>query len=289
MHTIDILISIVLGLIMFGIGSSLRFKNFTTMFREKKPFMNGLTLQMVFLPLFAILIATFSDLSPELKVGFFIVSICPGGTTSNFISYIVNADVALSIALTCINSILILITIPLLTDFAIENFIGKNTIAGISIIHTFFQVLFILLIPAILGVVFNETLHPVSKKIQKPLKFINTILLGLVFGIKFFADSGAGGSGISQTDIINLLPYCLLLHFGSMIFSYIMSRKLSINKIKSTTIGIEVGLQNTALALLVTGTLIGNNEMTKPALVFAIFSFFTTLFFASFTMKVGRG
>lgn len=285
MQLIDILISIVLALIMFGIGSSINLVDFEPLIKRKRLLTVGLILQMICLPIFAGLIAIFSDLSPELKVGLFIVSICPGGTTSNFISYIVRADVALSVALTCINSILILITIPLLSEFAIFIFIGNVNEINISIVSTFSRVIIILFIPAVLGVLFNEKLKSTSTKIQKPLKYINTILLASVFAIKFFASNDSGGSGIGQTEIIYLLPYCLLLHLGAMILSYLLSLRLGITSHRAITIGIEVGLQNTALALLVTGTFIGNNEMTKPALVYAIFSFFTTLLFAFITMK----
>lgn len=285
MQTIDFLISSVLALIMFGIGSSIKLDDFKELFIRKRLLTVGLTLQMLFLPIFALSISYFSDIAPEFKVGLFIVAICPGGTTSNFISYIVKADVALSIALTCINSVIILVSIPVLCQFAISTFIGDTGLVDISILSTFYRVLLILFIPAILGIIFNEKFEDISKKIQTPLKYINTVLLATVFAIKFFGGSESGGSGIKQEEIIQLLPYCLLLHFGSMLLSYFTSLKLNISNYRATTIGIEVGLQNTALALLVTGTLIGNNEMTKPALVYAIFSFFTTLIFAVLAMK----
>ena len=286
MDIIDIFISLVLALIMFGIGASLKVSDFKEMFTERKAFFTGLSFQMLFLPTFAMLIAFATNLPPELKVGLFIVSICPGGTTSNFISYIVNADTALSIALTCINSILILITIPLLSGLAINTFMTGQGEIEISIISTFFQVLLILIIPTALGVLFNEKKSNLSEKLQKPLKYGNTLLLALVFGIKFFASEESGGSGITSDEILMLLPACLILHFGAMLISYFYSKYSGLDNLSSTTIGIEVGLQNTTLAILVAGTLIGNNEMTKPALVFAMFSFFTTLGFALVTMKV---
>lgn len=285
MINIDILISLVLALIMFGIGASLTIKDFKTMFAERQAFFTGLGFQMLFLPIFAFLIAFFSDLSPEWKVGLFLVSICPGGTTSNFISYITNADTALSIALTSINSLLILLTIPLLSNFAIDFFIEPQSFVAVSIIETFFQVLFILILPAFLGVLLNEKASPFTKKIQQPLKYINTILLALVFAIKLFGNENSGGSGILTQEILSLLPYCLFLHIVAMLLSYGFAKFTGINNIRSTTIGIEVGLQNTTLAILVAGTLIGNNEMTKPALVFAMFSFFTTLGFAVLSMR----
>ncbi len=286
MNLIDILISTVLGLIMFGIGSSMSFKDFNYVFKNLKAFILGLSLQMVFLPIFAFCIAAFSNLSPDLKVGLFIISICPGGATSNFISYLVNANTALSIALTSINSVLILITIPLLSQKSILYFTENSKVVNLSIQDTFIQVFTIIIIPSLLGIIFNKYYKKIAMSLKKPLKVINVLLLAIVFAIKFFAGTESGGSGITKNEILQLLPFCLLLHIGAILISYNFSRKIiKLSNYDSTTIGIEVGLQNTTLALLVTGTIINNVEMTKPALVFAIFSFFTTLLFAFFTIQ----
>jgi BASS family bile acid:Na+ symporter len=135
-------------------------------------------------------------------------------------------------------------------------------------------------IPVILGVAFNETFPKSSKMLQLPLKYVNTLLLAIVFGIKFFASIANGGSGITSAIVISLLPASLIIHLVTMFGSYFISRGFKLPNIKATTIGIEVGLQNTTLALLITATLIGSDEMSQPALVIAIFSFFTTLGFA---------
>lgn len=280
MNHIDLLIGIVLGLIMFGIGASLRIKDFRSMFVDARAFWLGITLQMILLPLIAWGIAHTSGLPPVWQVGLFIIAICPGGTTSNFISYLVRADAALSIALTTVNSVLILLTIPLLSNWAIGHFMEGAPDTSISLQSTFINVVTILLLPAILGIAFNERFRGLARRLQQPVKIINTLLLAAVFGIKFFAAKEAGGSGITSAEIQQILPAALALHCITLLLSYILALFARFPRLQATTIGIEVGLQNTTLALLVTGTLIGNNDMTKPALVFAIFSFFTTLLFA---------
>ncbi len=285
MDFINVLISSVLALIMFGIGASLKPSDFRNVFLYPKALLTGLGLQMIFLPIFVFFIAFFSNLSPLLKVGLFIIALCPGGTTSNFISYLIRAEVALSISLTIINSIIILFTIPTLSSFALDYFIHAKTDIQLPFFQTIAQIFIITLLPAALGTLFNLKFADFSNRIQQPLKYINMVLLALVFGIKFFAGESSGGSGISLEDVINILPYALLVNIGSIIISYYFSRSIDIDIRQATTIGIEVGLQNTTLALLVTSTLIGSDEMSKPALVFAIFSFFTTLLFAWLSMK----
>jgi BASS family bile acid:Na+ symporter len=109
--------------------------------------------------------------------------------------------------------------------------------------------------------------------------------LASVFSIKLFADKSDGGSNMALLEGLEILPYVLFLHLSTMIISYFVARRKRLNNKQSTTIAIEVGLQNTTLALLISGTLIGNNEMTKPAIVLALFSFFTTFFFAYVVCK----
>ena len=106
-----------------------------------------------------------------------------------------------------------------------------------------------------------------------------------VFGIKFFGATTIGGSGIQTEEILALLGPCISVHFVSMIGSYIIARKCRIDGLQSITIAIEVGLQNTALALLICSDLLSSNELSKPALVIALFSFFTTLVFAYLSKK----
>ncbi len=280
MELIDFLIGSVLALIMFGIGSSLKLSDFQNIFNHPKGLTLGLSLQMIFLPLLFFLIAWLSPFSPALKVGLFIIALCPGGTTSNFISYIVGADVALSIALTSINSFLILLTIPSLTNLSLEIFMQTHETIKLSALETIIHVFTIVLLPAFLGLLFNRFFPKTSSFLQNPLKYINTLLLAVVFAIKFFGDQSFGGSGISFNEVTKLIPLILLAHVISILVSYYLSRAFSLSNLQSTTISIEVGLQNTTLALLVTNNILQNNEMTKPALVYALFSFFTTLLFA---------
>ena len=277
---IDILISLTLALITFGISASLTKGDFKKVVQSPKSISIGLALQLIFLPLLAFFIVSITDLPPEWKLGIFIVAICPGGATSNFISYLAKTDVALSISLTTINSFVILLTVPLLVSFGLEYFGFESGEFHFRVIQTAEQMLMIVIIPVILGVAFNEKFPNTSKKIQIPLKYINTLLLAIVFGIKFFATPKDGGSGITYSIIMSLLPASLLLHLISMFSSFFISRGFNLSNIKATTIGIEVGLQNTILALLITATLIGSDKMSQPAMVFAIFSFFTTLAFA---------
>jgi len=273
---------------MFGIGTTLKVRDFKRTFVVPRALILGLVFQIIWLPLLAFWLAWGSSLSPELKVGLVLIAICPGGSTSNFISYLVRADVPLSISLTGINSFIILLTIPLLSNLSIDIFMDDPTRYQITLWSAFVQVFFVVFIPVMLGIFFNYLYEKLSRKIRGPLKYVNVALLALVFGIKFLAGEESGGSGITTSEFMTLLPSTLLLHFGAMAVSYLAAIVLLDKSVQATTVGIEAGLQNTTLALLVAGTIIGNNEMTKPALVYATFSFFTTLMFGWIGARYGR-
>jgi bile acid:Na+ symporter, BASS family len=280
MAYIDILLSLVLGLIMFGIGSSLTVSDYRQIFQRPKAVLIGLVLQMVFLPLLGLALLPLTSLTSYYQAGLFILLLCPGGTTSNFISYLVKGDVALSISLTSINSFLILFSIPFFTSVGLPIFLEEQAAITLGFWTTLREVFLVILVPAALGLLFHHRFPVLSEKIESPLKYINVVLLGIVFAIKFFADEQSGGSGLTRDDILLIFPIAFAMHLVALILPFLVGRWANLPFNQNVTIGIEVGLQNTTLALLVTGTMIGNNDMTKPVLVFALFSFFTTTAFA---------
>lgn len=281
----DILIAIIMVLIMFSIGLAMKPKNLKAILTEKKSLLIGLFFQIVFLPVFTFLLLTFSSLPSVFKAGFFIVAICPGGTMSNFITYLLKGDIALSFSLTTINTIIILFTVPFLTQFAVLHYTDNTLFQNIDLSMYILKVILGLLIPVLIGFIFKYLFPNFSFKIQQPLKIINSVLLALVFTLKIFGSEKSGGSGISFNEILMLLPLALIIHLGAILISYFLSLKLNVKNIKASTIGIEVGLQNTTLALLITSTILHNNDMSKPAIVFAMFTFFTTLLFGYFSLK----
>ena len=288
MEHIDYLLSAVIGLIMFGIGSSLTINNFFYNIKKPRSIFVGLALQIILLPLITLLFTSFSNLEPEIKAGIFIVSICPGGTISNFICYIIKLDTALSVTLTVINSFIVLFTIPLLLKFGLNFYDISNPNLIINLNHSIINLFVIIIIPLFTGTLLNHIAPAITNKLKNPLKIFNLILLCLVFGIKIFANKSSGGSGISYENLTELLPICLTIHFFSMISSYFIAKLCVSNEFKAITIGIEVGLQNTTLALFIASVILNNDTISKPALVFAMFTFFTSLIFAFITKKITK-
>lgn len=280
-QSIDILISTVLAFVMLGIGMSLTWRDFRQVLDFPKPLWIGLLLQMLIVPILSFGIAYYSDLSANWKIGFIILAICPGGTTASFISYLFKGNVALSIALTTINSFLTLFTIPLISNFSLRFFAQQNTIIQLPFWETFLQICLITLVPAIIGVIIRQIWEDFAKKTQTRLKFITVFMLGLVFTIKIF---GGGKSSISTEDIFQLIPITLILNVLGMGLGYFSAKIFGFEKKDGFTIGIEMSIHNTTLAFLVTDTLLHTPDLSKPALVYSLFSFWTAIVFGLMVM-----
>lgn len=285
---IDFLVSAVLATIMFGVGLSINLNDLREIHRSPRAFIYGLISQMILLPLIAFIVTFFTNLSPTLKVGFIILSACPGGTTSGIVNVLFRGNVALSVALTTVNSLITLFTIPLLTDLTLTIYFGKHSAYELPFIESFLRILFVTLIPAAAGVLVRYRHDRTAEKIQKPVRTAMLILFAVVYAIKAFADESKGGSGITMADAMAIFPYALLINVLGFIAGMLMGKAGQTGLRTSFTIGIEVALQNTTLALLVAGTLIQSNDMVKPALVYALFSFWTALIYGLIVKKYNK-
>jgi BASS family bile acid:Na+ symporter len=285
---IDLLVSAVLATIMFGVGLSINLNDLRNILHSPKPFWLGLFAQMILLPVIAFAVIYFTAMPPALKVGFIILAACPGGTTSGFITVLYRGNVALSVALTTINSILTLFTIPLLVNFALTIYMGRHSPFNLPFLETFLQILFVTLLPAATGVFLRYKYDHLADKIEKPVKTAMIILFAGVYSIIAFADESKGGSGIRLAEAIEIFPYALLINILGFIAGLGMGVIGKTGLRSSFTMGIEVALQNTTLALLVAGTILQSNEMVKPALVYALFSFWTALLYGVVVKKYNK-
>jgi BASS family bile acid:Na+ symporter len=277
---INILVNVALAVIMFGIGLSLTINDFKNLFKLPKPIFVGFLTQIFVLPILSFSIAYFSNLSPEMKVGIIIIAICPVGTSSNLIVHLFKGNVALSVSLTLINSLISPLTIPFITNLGLYIFLHQHSEISISILDSIVQLGLNVLLPAALGITIRHFFSDFAKRSEKPLKFILPIILALVFTLKIFFGGNDKNSSLSISEILNILPYVLSLNILGMFAGYYIAGITRLQLKNRITIAIEVGLHNTALALVVAGTLLKNYEMQKPILVYAMFTFFTALIFA---------
>lgn len=279
MSFVDLLISGILAFVMFSVGLSLTWRNFVVTFARPRAYLGGLFLQIIILPTLAFIIASLAGLPPAFKVGIMILSTCPGGTTSNFVTYLLNANTALSISLTVTNSFLALITVPLIVSFSVNHFMGSHTTIELPIFDTIQQIITVILLPTFAGLLVRRYLPTLAINTQRPLKWITVIMLALLFIIKFFAGEDQGGTGITPAEIGQIIPYSILGNTINLLAGFGLATLLKLRTNDKVTMGVEVGIQNTSLAFLIGGTLLGNEDTLKPALVYAMFTFFTALIY----------
>ncbi len=285
---IDILLSTILALIMLGVGMSLTSRNFKHLFLFPKPLLIGLSSQILVLPVIAFIISYFSNMSLSSKVGLIILASCPGGTTSGIITYFFKGNVALSITFTSLNSIITLFTIPFIVNLSLFYFLGRSTTIHLSYLETIIQIFSVTIIPACLGVIIRTYKPGFALKAQRPIKYFLIIALAIIFIIYFFAGNKSGGTGITMKEIINILPFALLLNALCMAWGFFIGMITRLGTKDSYTIGIESSVHNTTLAFLVAGILLHDQDMVKPSLIYAMFSFWTALLY-SFIIKRFHG
>jgi len=274
----DSLLPIAIFLIMLGIGTGLRLENFTAIFRKPKSILVGLGGQMLYLPALAFLLAFIWPIDPVYKVGLIILAACPGGTASNLITYILNAKVALSVSLTALNSILILMTVPFFVGLAQSTFMRDFQPVEMPFWHTVEEIALTVLLPVGIGVLLNHLFPLLMQRIQKPLKYIMTTILLVVFLGVFIASENGDTDSIFEQPLVFLAAF--LLNLGAFVGGVFISNYFGLTSKEKVTVGIEVGLQNSALAIFVAASLLGSNEMALVAVMYSLFTFFTTFIYA---------
>lgn len=276
---IDFLIALILGLIMFSIGLSLRPDNFRRLFTHPRVLFLGLGLQLVLLPAMAFLIGWVLKLPPAFATGVVILAACPGGLTSNFISFLLKANTTLAVSLTICNTTLSMLTIPVIVNLGLDVFWTGEGLSHLPVIPTAGRIALIVLFPVLLGMFFRMKQRQRADYLQPRLRWLSIILLGLLFCLKLFAPATAGGSNLLVSEVAVILPASLLVNFVSLFSGYVAGRLFGFGRNDQLTLGVEVGIQNTSLAFLITSTLLTNEQMLKPALVYAMFTFFTGLLY----------
>jgi BASS family bile acid:Na+ symporter len=285
---IDFLLSVILAFIMMGVGLSLTPLHFKNLFLAPRPLIIGLASQIIVLPLIAFGVSLISGMPVPFRVGLIILAACPGGTTAGLLAYFFRGNVALSLTFTAINSIITLFTIPVVVNLSLMFYYGRSTVIHLSFLATIIQIFIITIIPAFLGVVLRTNFPDFAIRIQRPLKLVLAVALGIIFIIYFFAGNMQGGTRINASELLDILPIALLLNALCMTWGFLLGKSTNLGIVNSYTLGIEASVHNTTLAFLVAGTLLHNQDMVKPALIYGIFSFWTAIIYSYIVKKINH-
>ncbi|MCG7911805.1 MAG: bile acid:sodium symporter [Candidatus Thiodiazotropha taylori] len=265
----DIVLQLALPLtlfcIMFSMGSSLVTADFKRVLETPVAVMVGVISQMVMLPVVALLLLSLLQLPPELFIGFMILAFSPGGTTSNMFSYLAQGDVALSITLTAIVSLVTPLTIPLLGGLVLEWQLGDQSEIVLPFLPTFAKLVVITLIPVLLGMLLRHYRAAFCIRHERLITRIPLIMLLLVIGGIIWQNRDSMVLFLDQTGVPALLLSSIGLGLG-----YTVAKLARMPVRTARTIAIETGIQNGGTAILVTGTILNNPNMTIAPVIYGI-------------------
>lgn len=270
----DILLPVTLAIITLGMGLAIEMKDFANIFRYPKAMITGLLSQMLVLPIMAFLLGFVFDIDPVYKVGLIVIAACPGGATSNLVNFMLNGNVALSLSITVVNSLLTLLTIPFLVRIGLDYYLGESALIHLPYGETILNILLIVGIPAAIGVTIRHFFRDFAMGFEKPLRYILPVLLFIVYLGVLFIDKGA--ESLHLMEYVNLYPSTILLNVLSMVAGWYIARTIGLKRRNQFTIAVEVGLQNSTLAIFITATLLSSQQMAVVPIIYGSFSFFTT-------------
>ena len=272
----DVILPLALAFIMFTLGLGLTFSDFARVAKMPKNFLIGFVSQLVFLPLVALIIVFVWPLQPELAIGLILIAAAPGGVTSNILTSFAKGDVALSISLTAVMSLLSVISVPLVLGISM-GLISNNSLGSISLTGIAINMFLIVTLPVLLGMIFRASLSYLTKRIEKIAKIFSTALFVLVLIGAILAERQNLVEYFAQTGLV-----VLILNILMMTIAYYWAKLFSTGGPQLKAISIECGLQNGTLAIFVGTSVFGGGLYIIPAATYSVIMYLTSLIFIYF-------
>ena len=270
----DIFLPIALAFIMFALGLGLTGADFLRVLKQPKDFFVGAISQIILLPVIAFILVKIWPISPELAIGVMIIAAAPGGVTSNILTSFARGDVALSISLTAIISLLSVITVPFIIVTSLGLLGSENVIQNISLTSIAISMFLIVTVPVVIGIIFRRFASNVAMKFEPIAKKISIILFVIVLLGAILAEKDNIVSYFADAGLITLA-----LNVIMMIVAFYVAQLLATGNAQKKCIAIECGLQNGTLAIFVGTTLFGGGAFVIPAATYSLIMFATSLIF----------
>ena len=266
---------IILALIMLGLGLGLKVEDFTRVFKAPKDFIVGFILQLIILPIVAYLLIIILKTPPEIAIGVMIIAAAPGGVTSNILTKFADGDVALSISLTAIISLISIITVPFIIFTSADLFGITNITQNISMVGIALKMVMVVTIPVILGMIIRKFADSfISSKVEIFNK-LNIVFFIIFFIAAFYEERENIISFIMQAGFI-----ALILNITMMIIAYYIAKTFASGIKQRKCIALECGLQNGTLALFVSTQIFGTDILYAiPTGAYALIMYITGFVF----------
>ena len=277
-----IFLPLALGIIMLGLGLTLTLADFKRVILYPKAVFIGLVCQLLILPFICFGIAKFFHLPPELAVGLMLLAASPGGPTANLFSHLAKGDVALNITLTAVNSLISLITLPFIVNFAIDYFMGSEETITIQF-KKIVEVFLIVLIPVSIGMLLKSKSESLSQKLEKPIRSMSALFLVLIILVAVIKEKENVVTYFQQVGMA-----ALVFNLLSMGIGYFIPRLFKINKTQSIAIGMEIGIHNGTMAIFIALNVLANSTMSIPPAIYSLMMFFTAALFGYLVNMKGK-
>ncbi|MEM8524787.1 MAG: bile acid:sodium symporter family protein [Bacteroidota bacterium] len=267
----SVILPVSLAIIMLGMGLTLVVDDFKRVFQYPKAALVGLTNQLIILPIIGFALAVAFQLPTAMAVGLMIVAACPGGVTSNLITHVSKGDIALSITLTAIASLITVLSIPFIISLSLTHFANDATTKiELPILETILQIMVITVVPVGIGMLIRHYRSSFADRMDKPMRTASTVIFLLVMvGII------AGNREMILPALKSVGLVTILLNILTMGVGYLAAKLFQLNLKQSISIIIESGIQNGTLAIVIATTILKQNDMSIPPALYSLLMFFT--------------
>ena len=273
----DVILPLALAFIMFTLGLGLSISDFSNVFKKPKNFLVGLVSQLIFLPIVGLVLVIIWPLPIEIAIGVMLIAAAPGGVTSNILTFFAKGDVALSVSLTAVMSLLSAVSVPIVLAISI-GLIGDSSLPeSISLTGIALSMFLIVTLPVLLGMGVRSFLNNLTLKIEKSARFVSTLLFVLVLLGAILAERENVISYFAQTGLV-----VLTLNILMMLIAFYWSGFFGTGMSQKKAIAIECGLQNGTLAIFVGTTVFGGGLYIIPAATYSLIMYLTSLIFIYF-------
>lgn len=280
--TSGIILAASLIIIMFGMGLSLTLGDFKRVFSFPKAIFIGLLCQIILLPVIGYALAISLDLSPTTAIGVMLLAACPGGPTSNMLTYLAKGDLALSVSLTAVASILTILTIPIIVQFAIESFSNTSQVVAVDALTMIKQLFIIVILPICIGMLVKSKFPAFATKMDKPVKIASALIfilvvVGIIISIKDVFMSYLNEAGLPA----------ILLNISTMTIGFLLAVLFKLSRPQAISISIETGIQNGTLAITLATIALNNAEYSIVPAIYGLLMFGTATIIILFRKPLG--
>jgi BASS family bile acid:Na+ symporter len=272
-----------LALVMFGLGLSLGTPDFTRLLKYPKAVVVALVLQIVVLPAACYALIVVLKVPPLFAVGLMLLAASPGGISANLFSHLFGGNVAMNISLTAINTVLSIVTLPLISNWAIATFAKTGQVVPIQTAKVI-EVILIVLVPVLIGMWVRTWKPGFAARSERPMKVFSAVVLAVVAIGALLKEWQA-----LSTSFASIGPAVVAFNLLSLLAGYYLSRAAGLDKSMATAISYEIGIHNSTLAIFVALAVLDNFQLALPAAIYSVSMYVTATLFGLLVLRRGSG